>query len=39
MAKGAADRLVGADRHGEREILRPIDLNTMLAIERRTVER
>lgn len=40
MAKGEPDPLVGADRHAEQEeIHRTIDLESMLAIERRTVER
>ena len=40
IAKGVPDPLVGADRHAEHEeIHRTIDLDTMLEIERRTVER
>ena len=40
MAKGEADPLVGPDRHAEQEAIhRTIDLDAMLEIERRTVER
>jgi methylisocitrate lyase len=40
MAKGEPDPLVGMDRHAEQEeIHRTIDLDTLLEIERRTVER
>lgn len=40
MARGEPDPLVGSDRHAEQEeIHRTIDLDTLLAIERRTVER
>ena len=40
MARGEPDPLVGSDRHAEQEeIHRTIDLDTLLEIERRTVER
>jgi hypothetical protein len=40
MARGEPDPLVGGDRHAEQEeIHRTIDLDAMLEIERRTVER
>ena len=40
MARGEPDPLVGSDRHVEQEeIHRTIDLDTLLEIERRTVER
>lgn len=40
IAKGLPDPLVGADRHAEQEVIhQTIDLEAMLEIERRTVER
>jgi hypothetical protein len=39
-SEGVSDPLVGGDRRGEQQKMhRGIDLDTMLAIERRTVER